>query len=258
MTSPLRITWTGFHTEGLTAFRNVLKIGANVNLFITLDDEAFGIRSSGSRKYIDICAAYNVRSAMVKTIKGDSVASVIVCKGESLRYKTDRGQKSAMQSAANVMGVGDVTCLNFPDQHLDKYTLTDIIAPLEKMRDLFQPDIVYCQFGGDINLDHKILFEAVNVVFRPIYEKLRALYAFYTASSTEWAFPNTFKPNLWIDISHVLDKKIAAFECYESEVRAYPHPRSSKALRHAAHFWGNQCCMDAAEVFMTVRQMYRE
>jgi len=45
--------------------------------------------------------------------------------------------------------------------------------------------------------------------------------------------------------------------CYESEVRPYPHPRSLEALRHRARAWGNQCCMDAAEVFMTVRRTLR-
>ena len=46
--------------------------------------------------------------------------------------------------------------------------------------------------------------------------------------------------------------------CYESEVRDYPHPRSLEALRHRAHAWGNQACMDAAEVFMTVRRTLRD
>ena len=61
-----------------------------------------------------------------------------------------------------------------------------------------------------------------------------------------------------MDISAVLEKKIQAFSCYQSEVRAYPHPRSCEALRHAAHFFGNQCCMDAAEAFQTVRRLRRD
>ena len=45
--------------------------------------------------------------------------------------------------------------------------------------------------------------------------------------------------------------------CYQSEVRPYPHPRSLEALRNRAKAWGNQCCLDAAEVFMTVRRLVR-
>src|SRR5439155_1507022 len=61
----------------------------------------------------------------------------------------------------------------------------------------------------------------------------------------------------WIDISATLERKLAAMACYQSEVRPYPHPRSLEALRNRAKAWGNQCCLDAAEVFMTVRRIVR-
>ena len=65
-------------------------------------------------------------------------------------------------------------------------------------------------------------------------------YGFYTASSTEWGVPRNFVPDTWVDITEELECKIEAFEQYHSEVREYPHPRSSDALRYQAHFWGNQ------------------
>jgi hypothetical protein len=45
--------------------------------------------------------------------------------------------------------------------------------------------------------------------------------------------------------------------CYKSELRPYPHPRSLEALEHKARALGNQVCLDAAEVFMTVRKIAR-
>ena len=74
------------------------------------------------------------------------------------------------------------------------------------------------------------------------------VYAFDTASSTEWAYPRTFIPDTWIDISATLDAKLAAMACYESELRPYPHPRSLQALEYRARAFGNQVCMEAAEV----------
>ncbi len=189
--------------------------------------------------------------------EGDEVTSVILCESESLRYKRDVGQNESMLRAAEALGVRDVRALGFPDQRLDTVTLTDLITPLERVSEEVRPRIVYCQFGGDINMDHKLLFEAANVAFRPLDDWLEEVYAFYTVSSTEWGYPRTFQPDTWVDISATLEQKIAAFECYTNEVRAYPHPRSSEALRHAAHFWGNQCHMEAAEVFATVRRMRR-
>ncbi|MBP5609073.1 MAG: PIG-L family deacetylase [Lachnospiraceae bacterium] len=199
-----------------------------------------------------------VGGTVIKHVQvGDEVRSIIMCEGESLRYGTDVGQNTAIQEAADVMGVSRVYQFKFPDQRLDTYTLTELITPLEQVSEEFKPDIIYCQSGSDANRDHRILFEAALVAFRPNSEWIKEFMCFYTASSTEWGHPKTFAPDTWIDISAQLDKKIEAFERYTSEVREYPHPRSSEALRHQAAFWGNQCCMEAAEVCVSIRRTLR-
>ena len=193
------------------------------------------------------------------TKNGDHVTSVIVCEGESLRYGAGAvGQAEHMRAAAKTLGVDDVRLLGFADQQLDKHTLTEIITPLEKIVAETKPTIVYCQFGGDINRDHQLLFKAALVALRPTVPEIETVYAFDTASSTEWAFPRTFTADTWVDITSTLDTKLAAMACYESEVREYPHPRSLGALRNRAKAWGNQHCLDAAEVFMTVRRTLRD
>ena len=192
------------------------------------------------------------------TRRGDRVTAVIACEGESLRYGPGGvGQAEHTRRAAVELGVEDVRPLGFADQRLDTVPLTDIITPLERVIHEVRPKIVYCQWGGDINRDHELLFKAALVATRPTEESLATVYAFDTASSTEWGYPRSFVPDTWVEISKTLDKKIAAMACYESEVRQYPHPRSLEALRHRARAWGNQHCMDAAEVFMTVRRTVR-
>src|SRR5207237_1356255 len=113
------------------------------------------------------------------------------------------------------------------------------------------------QHGGDVNRDHELLFKAALVATRPSEHCIGAVYAFDTASSTEWAYPRSFVPDTWVDISETLETKIAAMACYESEVRPYPHPRSLDALRNRARAWGNQTCLEAAEVFLTVPRTSR-
>ncbi len=215
-------------------------------------------------KHILVVAAHpddellGIGGTIVKHVKnGDAVRAIIMCEGESLRYAKDVGQSKATEEAARILGVEKVYTLGYPDQKLDTYTLTDLITPLEKVSDEFHPNIIYCQSGCDANRDHKILFEAASIAFRPLDTWIEDFYTFYTASSTEWGYPRDFAPDTWIDISDVLETKIKAFECYTSEVREYPHPRSSKALENQAHFWGNQCCMDSAEVLMTIRRTIR-
>ncbi|MBL0176393.1 MAG: PIG-L family deacetylase [Ignavibacteria bacterium] len=190
---------------------------------------------------------------------GDRVTLVLACEGESLRYGEEGvGQKAHIDCAAEKLGVRDVRHLGFADQRLDTITLTDLISPLELVLRETRPSIVYVQYGGDINRDHQLLFQAALVATRPTEEYITAVYAFDTASSTEWAYPRSFVPDTWIDISATLDVKLEAMSCYTSELREYPHPRSIEALRHKARAWGNQACLDAAEVFMTVRAVFRD
>ena len=192
------------------------------------------------------------------TARGEHVTALIACEGESLRYGTGTVDMAAQtREACSTLGISDIRQLKFPDQGLDRLTLTELIAPLEQaVRDV-RPHVVYCQYGGDINRDHELLFKATLVATRPTEASIQGVYAFDTASSTEWGYPCTFVPDTWIDISSTLDTKLQAMSCYGSEVREYPHPRSLDALRFRAKAWGNRCCLDAAEVFMTVRRVMR-
>ena len=192
------------------------------------------------------------------TQAGDHVTVAIVCEGESLRYGTEGvGQRSHIQRSAQMLGVEDIRLLGFPDQRLDIITLTDLITPLERIVREAHPQVVYGQYGGDVNRDHYLLFQALLVATRPTEGYIEAVYAFDTASSTEWAYPRTFVPDTWVDIASTLAVKLEAMACYTSEVRDYPHPRSLKALEHRARAWGTQNCLEAAEVFMTVRRIFR-
>jgi LmbE family N-acetylglucosaminyl deacetylase len=216
--------------------RRVLVIGAHP------DDEVLGCGGT---------AALHARA-------GDEVTAVIACEGESLRYGPGGvGQAEHIQRAAEVLGLQATRQLGFADQRLDTLSLVDLIMPLERVVRDVRPAVVYCQFGGDANRDHELLFRAALVATRPIEPYIEAVYAFDTASSTEWGYPRSFVPDTWIDIAETLEQKLCAMRCYESEVRPYPHPRSIEALQHKARAWGNQCCMEAAEVFMTVRRSLR-
>ena len=192
------------------------------------------------------------------TMNGDQVTNLVVCEGESLRYDNlEVDHQSQIYKAGEVLGVHDIRSLQFPDQKLEKTVLTDLIDPILNIIRNIKPNIIYTQFGGDVNRDHKILFEAVQVATRPTEKFVEKVLAYDTASSTEWAFPRTFNPDTWIDISGVLDKKLEAMKQDQTELREYPHPRSIEGLKNKAKAWGNQACMEAAEVFMTVRRVKR-
>lgn len=192
-------------------------------------------------------------------LSGDEVRAIITCEGESVRYsdRNDIAQSEDSKAAAKIIGISKLYNLGFADQKLDTQAVLTIAQALESVIDDYRPNIIYCQFGGDVNQDHKALFEAANIATRPTREFIEVIYAFDTASSTEWGYPRKFLPDTWIDISAELDTKIEALACYKSEMREYPHPRSLEAIKIKAHAWGVQVCASAAEVFMTIRKVVR-
>ncbi len=160
------------------------------------------------------------------------------------------------EQAASCLGVKKVHFAGLPDNRFETVPLLEIIKKIEAVVAVVQPEQVFTQHGGDLNVDHEVTFRAVMTAVRPMQGRgLRALYAYEVASSTEWAFQRfapVFRPSLFIDIGNFLDKKIAAMKAYEQEIRPFPHPRSPEALRAAAVRWGSVAGLAAAEAFETV------
>jgi LmbE family N-acetylglucosaminyl deacetylase len=63
-------------------------------------------------------------------------------------------------------------------------------------------------------------------------------------------------PNYYVDISRYVDVKIEAFRCYETEKRAYPHPRSEEALKVLSQKRGIEIGFRSAEAFMILRDKW--
>lgn len=193
--------------------------------------------------------------AVAKVVaNGGTAEAIIVCEGESHRGIDQSSEGvSHSQLAAGVLGFSKLHFLAFPDQQLDTLPLSKVIGTLERVVGAFKPNMVYVQYGGDVNADHKVVFEAALVATRPTNEFIKEVFSFSTLSSTEWAFPRTFVPDTWVDVAEYMDKKIAAMNCYETELRAYPHPRSIEGIVNRAKCSGNEICIDQAETFMTIR-----
>lgn len=137
--------------------------------------------------------------------------------------------------------------------------LLDIIKEVDKYIQRLKPQIIYTHHYGDLNIDHRRTFEAVITASRPVGEyPVKEIYCFETPSSTEWNFKyggNVFKPNVFIGIDDTIDAKLKAMECYKSEIRDYPHPRSIKALEIIAARWGTVVGKKYAEAFELIRKV---
>ena len=102
----------------------------------------------------------------------------------------------------------------------------------------------------DVNRDHRALFDSVAVATRPVPgQSVRRVLTYAPTSSTEWtpSALNWFVPNWFVDVTDTLDRKLSSFAHYRTEARDYPHPRSERAIRSAAEFYGASCGCEAAE-----------
>jgi len=130
--------------------------------------------------------------------------------------------KNNAKESAHKLGVDNIQFYDFPDNEMDSIPLLKIVKVVENEIKNFEPDLVYTNHFGDLNVDHKITFNACMTACRPLSYKTPDLICFEVPSSSEWNYPLTFTPNYFIDISKYLEKKIEAMETYNNEIRDFP------------------------------------
>jgi LmbE family N-acetylglucosaminyl deacetylase len=192
---------------------------------------------------------------------GDAVHAVVLAEGATSRYerKMKVSLEEAGRRAAEELGLATIRFEQFPDQRLDTVPLVDVTQRIEAIVEEVKPEVVYTHFTDDVNLDHGVVARAAWTACRPYrFPGVRRFAAFETPSSTEWGWPfqgETFAPNLYVEVTETLDAKVAALACYESELRDYPHPRSARAIRERAAYWGSLVGKTAVEPFMLLREL---
>jgi len=118
------------------------------------------------------------------------------------------------------------------------------------------PRIVYIPHKGDLNRDHRLVFEAALVAMRPAEHRIERILSYETLSETEWGQPlQPFVPNVYVDVSRTFKIKLEAMQAYESELKRYPHPRSLEIVETLAKKRGSEVRLEFAEAFMLVREI---
>ena len=159
-------------------------------------------------------------------------------------------------SATKIVGVKDIEFLDFPDNEMDLVSNLQITKKIEEIIKKYNPSIVYTHSPHDINIDHRILYNATITATRPSPStKVKQVISFEVPSSTEWNFPSAFSPNIFVDITKELPDKLNAMSKYKDELRKFPHPRSIEALEAIAKRWGSVSGYKAAEAFSLVRDL---
>lgn len=209
-----------------------------------------------------------VGGTVAKHVNNGDVAFALIL-GEGQTSRTSTRELTAQEvllslhadsvKATQEVGYQEVFFENLPDNRFDQVDLLDIVKIIERYINTIQPTIVYTHHKGDLNIDHQNTFRAVLTATRPQNENpVKEIYCFETVSSTEWNFAygsNGFMPNVFIDVSDTLNRKLEAMKMYKSELCPPPHPRSIENLEVCAKRWGSVVGMRYAEAFELIRSL---
>lgn len=198
-------------------------------------------------------------------LNGDKVTVIIVSDGYMQDYndvnfrnlKREHAKKSC-----EILGVDKVMFLGYKGAKLDLVSNSEINGHISELIVKEASDIVYTHHWGDLNRDHLVVFEAAIVGCRPHRhnEKLvRQVLCYEVLSSSEWSGKigeDFFTPTHYNILSkEMIEKKIEAFKCYETEQCKYPHPRSVESVYNLAQHRGFNINTEYAEAFAIVRSI---
>lgn len=202
--------------------------------------------------------------------EGAMIHVIFLADGVSARTKHDGmdeqialiARQKAANAASQVLGVQSVIFGNFADNRMDAVHLLEIIQFVEKQVSHYKPEMILTHHAGDLNVDHRLVHQAVVTASRPQPGQcVKTLLFFEVPSSTEWQTPASslvFAPNWFIDISHYLAIRSKALAVYATEMRDWPHSRSHHAMDCLARWRGATVGVEAAEAFMLGRTLLIE
>jgi len=210
------------------------------------DDESLGcggtilkLKESGCRVHWLICTIINEAS-------GYSVEKV-------------RNREEEILKVSGEYGFDSIQNLKLTTTRVDEYQTSDLINSFSSIIKKIKPEIIFLPFKGDVHSDHRKIFEAAYSCTKSFrYPFIKKIYMMETLSETEFSHGTSdaaFIPNVFIDISKYMDKKIEIMRIYESELGEHPFPRSEKNIRALATYRGATAGCEYAESFMLIKEI---
>lgn len=136
---------------------------------------------------------------------------------------------------------------------LPKRMLVDLF---ESKINAIQPDLLLIPSGDDYDQDHIACYQAALAANRPIPGDLGKFFVprvlAYESPKIVWA-QKPFKPELYLDISKYLQKKLESIEKYYTQLRQPPHIRSLENIEALAKLRGAEAGCRYAEAFSVLR-----
>lgn len=180
--------------------------------------------------------------------KGDTVTVVTFTDGVSSRINavSEAEREHEFIGSSNILGYKfyKFIQIGYDDQELDIVPILHLTRDFER----FSPDIIYTHYAHDLNQDHRQLYHATMIAFRPKPgQTCKEIYCYQVPSYGN----TTFNPNLYVQLTYGQAMlKLKALECYKSVLTQRFNRESICRIMQEC---GNSIGVEYAEAFEIAR-----
>jgi N-acetylglucosamine malate deacetylase 1 len=171
-------------------------------------------------------------------------------------------RRMEQEAAARVLGITSTEILfEGEDRHLslDTVPVRRIVAFVEAAVARHRPDLVVMPCRGHYHQDHRVVAQACIAALRPAPPAALPLVPWVLAyGHTGFAWGGhecRFEPTVFVDVTDVIEKKLEAMACYQSQLCQPPHPRNAAGMRTFASSWGACAGVPYAEPYECMRSI---
>jgi len=183
----------------------------------------------------------------------------LICTSVDKKNAYYETREQELQEVSSLYKFDSVTNLKLQTMRVDEYSMSELIANISKVINSIKPTHIYLPFKGDVHSDHRKIFEASYSCTKSFrYPFIKKIYMMETVSETEFA-PSTkedsFIPNVYVDISDFLERKLTIMQVYKSELAKHPFPRSLQNIKALATIRGATAGVFYAESFVLLKEI---
>lgn len=168
-------------------------------------------------------------------------------------------QKSNVEKVNVRYGFEKLFHLDFLTTELERYPIGQLISEISKIINETKPEIIYLPHCSDIHSDHSTVFQAtISCTKNFRYPFIKKVLMYETLSETEFApalSGSTFIPNVFVDITNHIDKKIEIMKLFTTEIMEFPLPRSFSSIKALARLRGSRIGVEYAEAFQLLLEI---
>lgn len=205
-----------------------------------------------------IARAISLKSKIRILFLGEGVSARFGIGNENKKKSLDARKKRNLE-CKNSLKILDVNDYIFEERfctQFDTYPLLNIVKSIENQINIFKPKLIFTHNPSEVNIDHRITYNAVEVATRPKNNSfIKEVYSFEIVCSGNWKFNKKFIPTTYVDISKFIEKKLKSWAEYKNETKNFPFPRSREGLKVLAKYRGMQSYLQYAEAFKLEREL---